>query len=118
MLFDPTASGLSLLDLTDGPLLEKIFRRNGSGWIKVGVVRDPVTRILSAYLDHLRFLSTEGVEYLPPFAEVVDELNASKFSTSPAFRPLSNMCGVRYSPFDVVIPFERLQVRCSKDPKN
>lgn len=110
LLFDPAASGLPLLDLTDGPLLEKIYRRNGSGWIKLGVIRDPVTRLLSAYLDHLRFLSLKGAEHLPPFSEVVDNLPTSKFNTFPAFRPLFNLCGLRYSPFDAVIPFERLQV--------
>lgn len=51
MLFDPVTSGLPLLDASDGDLMTKIFADNGSGWIKVGVVRDPVTRLLSAYLD-------------------------------------------------------------------
>ena len=114
MLFDPAASELSLLNVTDGPLLERIYRDNGSGWIKIGVVRDPVTRVLAAYLDHVRFLSLSGADHLPPFSEVVDNLPTSEFNTSPAFRPLFNLCGVRYSPFDVVIPFERLKVRCSE----
>lgn len=47
-------SKLPLLDLTDKRLLEKIYRDNGSGWIKIAVVRDPVTRLLSAYLDLVR----------------------------------------------------------------
>ncbi|CAM9342695.1 unnamed protein product, partial [Ectocarpus sp. 13 AM-2016] len=51
LLFDRKASGLELLDATDGHLMEKIYRENGSGWIKIGLVRDPVTRLLSAYLD-------------------------------------------------------------------
>ncbi|CAN0138496.1 unnamed protein product, partial [Ectocarpus fasciculatus] len=51
LLFDREASGLELLDTTNGHLMEKIYQENRSGWIKVGVVRDPVTRLLSAYLD-------------------------------------------------------------------
>ena len=51
LLFDPVGSRLPLLDLNDKILLDEIYRDNGSGWIKIGVVRDPVTRLLSAYLD-------------------------------------------------------------------
>lgn len=54
LLFDPAASKLELLDVTDTSLMTKIYRDNGSGWIKVAVVRDPVTRLLSAYLDIVR----------------------------------------------------------------
>ena len=53
-LFDPAASELELLDFADGPLMENIYSDNGSGWIKIAVVRDPVTRLLSAYLDIVR----------------------------------------------------------------
>ena len=51
LLFDPVASELPLLDLADTRLMEDIYKDNDSGWIKIGVVRDPVTRLLSAYLD-------------------------------------------------------------------
>lgn len=51
LLFDPASSALPLLNVSDGDLMEKIYADNGSGWIKVGIVRDPVTRFLSAYLD-------------------------------------------------------------------
>lgn len=51
LLFDTVASELPLLDVTDTRLMEQIYKDNGSGWIKIGVVRDPVTRLLSAYLD-------------------------------------------------------------------
>ncbi|CAM9890366.1 unnamed protein product [Scytosiphon promiscuus] len=50
LLFDREASELELLDIADKDLLTAIYRVNGSGWIKIGVVRDPVTRLLSAYL--------------------------------------------------------------------
>ena len=54
LLFNSVDSKLPLLDVTDKRLLENIYRENGSGWIKIGVVRDPVTRLLSAYLDLVR----------------------------------------------------------------
>ncbi|CAM9890433.1 unnamed protein product, partial [Scytosiphon promiscuus] len=70
LLFDREASGLELLDVTNRGLLKVIYRANGSGWIKIGVVRDPVTRLLSAYLSlvktwraGLRFSSLYG-EYM------------------------------------------------------
>ena len=51
LLFDTVHSELSLLNVDDARLMEDIYKDNGSGWIKIGVVRDPVTRLLSAYLD-------------------------------------------------------------------
>ena len=54
LLFDPTDSELELLDVTNGPLMKEIYRDNGSGWIKLAVVRDPVTRLVSAYVDIVR----------------------------------------------------------------
>lgn len=54
LLFDTVASELPLLDWTNTTLMEDIYKENRSGWIKIGVVRDPVTRILSAYLDVVR----------------------------------------------------------------
>lgn len=54
LLFDRELSGLPVLDVTDGQLMRDIFKDGDSGWIKIGVVRDPVTRLLSAYLDLVR----------------------------------------------------------------
>ena len=54
LLFDAVASKLPLLDLADTRLMEDIYTSNDSGWIKIGVVRDPVTRVVSAYLDLVR----------------------------------------------------------------
>lgn len=51
LLFHPQKSELPLLDVSDGDLMAKIYKDNGGGWIKIAVVRDPVTRLLSAYLD-------------------------------------------------------------------
>ncbi|CAM9252771.1 unnamed protein product, partial [Laminaria digitata] len=65
LLFDKVASELPLLDLDNTQLMEDIFKDNGSGWIKIGVIRDPVTRLLSAYLDLVRNWSSES-EYVHP----------------------------------------------------
>ena len=53
LIFNPSASGLSLLDVENASLMNSIYRDNDGGWIKIGVVRDPVTRLVSAYLDYV-----------------------------------------------------------------
>ncbi|CAM9205839.1 unnamed protein product [Sphacelaria rigidula] len=159
-LFDPHESGLALLDTSNRELLERIYAENGSGWVKVAVVRDPVTRLLSAYLDLKRAregqpLSSsstnnkENKDYdnnkdkdndiaaatdtntgawgapgsifdasgeggtLLPFGEFVDRLTVSEEmgKAGAAFRPWSNLCGMRHAPFESIIPFESLKVR-------
>ncbi|CAN0189359.1 unnamed protein product [Ascophyllum nodosum] len=52
LLFDPAASELSLLDVTNASLMNSIYKDNDGGWIKIGVVRDPVTRLVSSYLGY------------------------------------------------------------------
>ena len=47
---------------------------------------------------------------IPTFAEVVDTLKNRPWKAPMAFRPLVGLCGHQHSPFDSVIPFERLQV--------
>lgn len=54
LVFDAVASQLPLLDVSNTRLMEQIYKLNNSGWIKIGIVRDPVTRFLSAYLDLVR----------------------------------------------------------------
>ncbi|CAB1105808.1 unnamed protein product [Ectocarpus sp. CCAP 1310/34] len=76
LLFDREASGLELLDTTDGHLMEEIYRENGSGWIKIGLVRDPVTRLLSAYLD----LADRWREALSPPRGTADDSAAGQSS--------------------------------------
>ncbi|CAN0169613.1 unnamed protein product [Ectocarpus fasciculatus] len=50
----------------------------------------------------------DGVS-IPSFAEVVEALKADVWAGPVAFRPVASLCGQRNSPFDSVIPFERLQ---------
>lgn len=189
LLFDPVGSNLPLLDLTNKRLLEEIYRDNGSGWIKIGVVRDPLTRLLSAYLDLVhtwsfrwksssshdhgpqqphrglwadsdwewfevitrrRSLAKDEVEQqkpkarehqtplrwsddrkgggggedgsrsrrlqdstvpaVPTFEELIHMLEDNSLTAPSALRPAASLCGMQFSPFDTIIPFETLQV--------
>lgn len=178
--------------------MNSIYRHNDGGWIKIGVVRDPITRLVSSYLDYVHALAStrspsdgahrglraqdlewfEGISgrrrlrmhdtadydprkngkndifsemsdgqyvngsrklspkegstalhfertdgdggalkmeivgpILPTFPDLVEALENSMNSAPPAFQPICDMCGMRYSPFDSVIPFETLEVR-------
>lgn len=52
-----------------------------------------------------------GVEAgIPTFSEVLVALKKDMWSAPVAFRPAVSLCGQRNSPFDSIIPFERLQV--------
>lgn len=191
LLFDRGDSKLPVLDLTDKQLMEDIYKDNDSGWIKIGVVRDPVTRFLSAYLDlvhtwptgseegppddhgpkrprrgletgdnwdwfdairrHRRMKEEEAeqerpekagghqrqktrggdgeeegwpttrddgprhmrdayVPNVPTFEELLDLLTPHIWAAPSAFRPTASLCGMWQSPFDAIIPFEKLKV--------
>lgn len=144
LLFDPVASDLPLLNVSNESLMRDIYVDNNGGWITIGVVRDPVTRLLSLYFDFvanemgktdnisLAESMSENVENgwlrveertgsaaprlynsIPSLADVVDILVRNMSNAPSAFHPMSSMCGMRHSPFDVLIPFETLQV-CEK----
>lgn len=49
-------------------------------------------------------------DHIPTLAEVVDALKDVPWKAPTAFRPLVSLCGQMHSPFDSIIPFERLQV--------
>lgn len=54
-----------------------------------------------------------GVEIgIPTFSEVLDALKGGIWNAPTAFRPAVSLCGQSNSPFDSIIPFERLQVIC------
>lgn len=158
LLFDPVASELPLLDVANGHIMSSIYKDNYNGWIKIGVVRDPVTRLLASYFDYVQESRREGRRLLgenqglvdgvteqadkmsghgaratqsvdgwinvkpahegvnstetETFAAFVDSLAEDGTGVLPAFRPMSALCGMGESPFDVTIPFERLQVMC------
>lgn len=179
LLFDPVKSELPLLDVFNAALMTDIYKSKHSGWITIGVVRDPVTRLLSLYIHFVRTIDRQwgemyssidqaqcqekkaekqetqittgeiqrasnipredlgiakrcteardkaklGVDSdqytektrmppkIPTIAEILDRLAENRSSLPPAFRPISTMCGMSKSPFDVLIPFETLQVR-------
>lgn len=62
MLFDPLESGLPLLDVSNVTLMTDIYKSAHSGWITIGVVRDPVTRLLSLYFDLVQTLEHMRIE--------------------------------------------------------
>lgn len=179
LLFDPVKSELPLLDVSNTVLMTDIYKRIHSGWITIGVVRDPVTRLLSLYIHFVQSINRQRGEMynidkeqcerensprkremqnitgeihrasnrprkakeitnrcteagdetrhgmdndqytgkagrpsnIPTIAAILDRLAENRSSLPPAFRPVSTMCGMSESPFDVFIPFETLQVR-------
>lgn len=119
--------------------MKEIYRDNGSGWIKISAVRDPVTRLLSAYLDLAREWRAAGwmctssygdsipngflgalqtitclrdkeVPTIPTLVDVVEVLGTHMWSSPTAFHPMSSLCGAQFSLFDSIVPFEDLQV--------
>lgn len=82
LLFDPKSSELPLLDLDKNGLMARIYKENGSGWIKIGVVRDPVTRVLSAYLDLIHEWG-RGESRSQPEQEGEEEENVSSTEGTP-----------------------------------
>lgn len=63
LLFDPVASELPLLDVTNESLMNNIYKDINSGWITIGVVRDPVTRLLSLYLHLLQRIERRSYKH-------------------------------------------------------
>lgn len=165
LLMDPVMSKIPLLDISNTSLMREIFKDNNSGWIKIGVVRDPITRLLASYFDLVtrisysmddndwgwlrskgkRKLQNDGFDetysnqtsfsnannippwlltenkslgkeaepwyVIPTFAELVDSLVQNLSGAPSAFQPVSTMCGLSYSTFDSIVPFETLQVQ-------
>lgn len=62
LLFDPVASELPILDTSDETLMTAIYKDVYSGWITIGVVRDPITRLLSLYFNLLRRIRGQNNE--------------------------------------------------------
>lgn len=81
LLFDPTASGITLLDKDDEELLKQIFWANWPGWIKIAVVRDPITRLLSAYLDLARTRESNA-NIQPPRGRRLEETRGAREDSS------------------------------------
>lgn len=51
LLFHPIEPELPLLHVTNTELMRAIYRDNNGSWVKFATVPDPVTRLVSAYLD-------------------------------------------------------------------
>lgn len=85
----------------DGPF-EDAEQRSGGGETADGHA--------NRALDAGGLLLRGGTVRIPTFAEVVDALKVKPWRAPTAFRPAAALCGHLNSPFDSVIPFERLQV--------
>lgn len=53
----------------------------------------------------------DNIISIPSFREFIDGIEGHLHDAPPALRPVSSLCGQQSSPFDSIIPFERLQVR-------
>eukprot|EP00928_Gymnodinium_smaydae_P081066 TRINITY_DN64640_c0_g1_i1.p1 TRINITY_DN64640_c0_g1~~TRINITY_DN64640_c0_g1_i1.p1 ORF type:complete len:787 (+),score=148.63 TRINITY_DN64640_c0_g1_i1:108-2363(+) len=89
----------------------RVFRESRRPMFKAVVVRDPVTRLLSSFLNTCRnegsWDECRGSSRTATFDEVVGNLaKASKTSLSPEFRPQMGMCYMRKTKYDFVAHFE------------
>jgi len=135
-LHDPVQSGLHLLGVQAGHSPSEESARNTSqfvevfagqqNWLKAVIVRDPVTRLLASYLDRCvekgeacyKEVDTKEKgdaddENINPstFAEVLDGLEAvvanGKRIDDVDFRPQVEMCGLRFTKYDIVGKYEK-----------
>jgi len=91
--------GLDIISL-DGPEMYTIFAR--VGWIKAAMVRDPVTRILTAYM-----VTTSRDPQ--SFKKFIQSIYGKEVKDIPeTFRPMRSMCGLRHVHFESVISYENV----------
>lgn len=91
--------GLDIVRL-DGSEMYDIFAR--VGWIKAAMVRDPVTRILTAYVASVSRDPTR-------FKEFIGDIYEKHVGAIPEmFRPMRSMCGLRHVHFESIIPYENV----------
>lgn len=93
--------------------LDAVFGARDPPFFKAVIVRDPVTRLLSAYLDRCvensewlrlhahRFLSFEEA------VEKLERLSTRELLTDIHFKPQAQFCGLRYVKYDAVGQMER-----------
>ena len=102
-----TWRGVNLVDgldivLLDGTEMYNIFAK--VGWIKTAMVRDPVTRILTAFM---ATVSTSPDD----FKNFIADLHVRPFEDFPeTFRPMNSMCGLRHVHFESIIAYENVEI--------
>lgn len=120
-IHDPVLSGLTLVGVAYGKQsrdpegqsmqeISDIFNAKVP-WTKAVMVRDPVTRLLSTFLDRCvdmgewrRCKSSTGPI---PFAEAVANIEAEPDITDVHFRRQVDMCGLKYAKYDIIGRQER-----------
>lgn len=88
--------GLDIIRL-QGPEMYDIFAR--VGWIKAAMVRDPVTRVLTAFT---ATISTDPI-YFKKFVQILFD---NKYDIPEVFRPMVRMCGLKHVHFESIITYE------------
>jgi hypothetical protein len=91
--------GLDIVRL-EGSEMYTIFAR--VGWIKAAMVRDPVTRVLTAYVASV---SRDPATFKAFIAEL---RNNPPGDVPEMFRPMSSMCGLRHVHFESILPYENV----------
>jgi len=106
--------GIDLMRIS-GPEMFEIYSK--VGWVKASMVRDPVTRLLSAFM-----LDSSVVGYPRNeggFREFVWEMGTKEgFEVQHAFKPMRSMCGMRYVHFESIIQYENVNTLGKKFMKS
>lgn len=90
--------GLDILRIESEELFE-VFAN--VGWVKLAMSRDPVSRLLTAYLHR------NSPSVADEFKEFVSALSPNDLSSiSPAFWPQTSFCGMKHVPFESVLLHE------------
>lgn len=100
--------GLDVIKM-EGPELFDIYSK--VGWVKSSMVRDPVTRILSAFLLSDEIDGERGPE---EFKKFIAGLEQDPESAHHSFMPMRSMCGMRYSHFESIIQYEHVNTNGKK----
>lgn len=90
--------GLDILRIESEELFE-IYAK--VGWVKIAMSRDPVTRLLTAYLHR------NSPAVADDFKAFVSALSAGDFGNiPPAFWPQTSSCGIQHVTFESVLMYE------------
>eukprot|EP00927_Polykrikos_kofoidii_P077538 TRINITY_DN74475_c0_g1_i1.p1 TRINITY_DN74475_c0_g1~~TRINITY_DN74475_c0_g1_i1.p1 ORF type:complete len:1065 (+),score=162.09 TRINITY_DN74475_c0_g1_i1:83-3196(+) len=114
-IHDPVASNLALIGVAhgrqsrdpDAQSMEEISRVFNSPvpWTKAVMVRDPISRLLSTYLDRCVDMGEWHRCKAPgpiPFAEAVINIERDRDNSDVHFRRQVDMCGLKYVKYDLV----------------
>jgi len=96
--------GLDIIQMS-GPDMFEIYSK--VGWVKASMVRDPVTRLLSAFM-----LDKSVVAYTidgKGFKDFVYDMGTDVDIEIPhVFKPMRSMCGMRHVHFESIVQYENV----------